>query len=85
MYIMYTNYVMYWLINFGMPAPHSVKARGRHGTASLDLTVPAELKRQYGISEGDVFIVDVDNQDGELTISYKRVHRAEPEIGENKL
>ena len=74
---------MYRLMKFAMPAPHSVKARGRHGTASLDLTVPAELKREYGISEGDVFIVDMDDRDGELTISYKRVHEAEPETGKN--
>lgn len=60
-----------------MPAPHSVKARGRHGTSSLDLTVPAELKREHNISEGDVFIVEIDDEGGDLTITYERVHEAE--------
>jgi bifunctional DNA-binding transcriptional regulator/antitoxin component of YhaV-PrlF toxin-antitoxin module len=60
-----------------MPAPHSVKARGRHGTSSLDLTVPAELKREHDILEGDVFIVEIDDEDGDLTITYERVHEAD--------
>ena len=77
MYIMYSNYVMYRLKNAAMPAPHSVKARSRQGTSSLDLTIPTELKREYGFSKGDVFIVDVEGEDGELTITYKRVHDAE--------
>ena len=60
-----------------MPAPHSVKARVRQGTESLDLTIPAELKREHGITPGDVFIVEVQDGTGDLTISYKRVHEAE--------
>jgi len=61
-----------------MPAPHSVKARGRHGTESLDLTIPAELKREYGISEGDIFVVTI-SDDGELVIDYERIHDADSE------
>lgn len=61
-----------------MPAPYSVKARGRHGTPSLDLTIPAELKREYGISEGDVFIVDINENKNKLSITYERIHEAEP-------
>lgn len=62
-----------------VPAPFNVKARGRHGTASLDLTIPAELKREYEISEGDIFLVEVSEEDGdELKISYKRIHEADP-------
>jgi hypothetical protein len=78
MYIMYTNYVMYRQKASGVPAPFTVKARGRHGTSSLDLTIPTELMREHGISEGDVFLVEVDEQDDELTISYQRIHEAEP-------
>ena len=77
MYIMYSNYVMYRLTTVAMPAPHSVKARARHGTSSLDLTVPAELKREHGVSEGDVFIVDIESKEGDLTITYERVHEAQ--------
>jgi bifunctional DNA-binding transcriptional regulator/antitoxin component of YhaV-PrlF toxin-antitoxin module len=60
-----------------MPAPHSIKARVRQGTESLDLTIPAELKREHGITAGDVFIVEVQDGTDDLTISYERVHEAE--------
>jgi len=73
---MYTKYVMYSSIIDAMPAPFSVKARGRHGTESLDLTIPAELKREHDISEGDVFVVSV-NDSGEIVIEYERIHEAE--------
>jgi len=66
---------MYSSVINGMPAPFSVKARGRHGTESLDLTIPAELKREYGISEGDLFVVSV-NDDGDIVLEYERVHDA---------
>ena len=59
-----------------MPRPFTVKARGRHGTESLDLTIPAEVKREYGISEGDVFKVDVETDDG-LSITYDRILETE--------
>lgn len=59
-----------------MPAPFTVKARGRQGTESLDLTIPAELKREHDIAQGDVFLVEVDDED-ELTVRYKRLHEAE--------
>ncbi len=59
-----------------MPAPFTVKARGRHGTESLDLTIPAELKREHDISEGDVFLVEIEESD-ELSITYNRIHEAE--------
>lgn len=78
MYIMHSNYVMYSSGNDVVPAPYNVKARGRHGTSSLDLTIPAELKREYGISKGDVFIVEVEKEAEELSITYERVHQAEP-------
>lgn len=61
-----------------MPEPFSVKARGRHGTESLDLTIPVELKREHGITQGDVFLVEV-SPDGELSIKYERIHDAETE------
>jgi len=67
---------MYSSIIDAMPAPFSVKARGRHGTESLNLTIPAELKREHDISEGDVFVVSV-NDSGEIVIEYERIHEAE--------
>jgi len=68
---------MYRSVIDDMPAPFSVKARGRHGTESLDLTIPAELKREHDISEGDVFVVSVNDDDEEIVIEYKRVHDAD--------
>lgn len=61
--------------NSAVPAPFTVKARGRQGTESLDLTIPAELKREHGICEGDVFLVEV-NSEGDLIIDYKRIHES---------
>ncbi len=67
---------MYPSVSEGMPEPFTVKARGRQGTASLDLTIPAEYSREHGINEGDVFLVEV-NEEDELVISYERIHEAE--------
>jgi len=58
-----------------VPEPFTVKARGRQGTASLDLTIPTEYRRKYGINEGDVFLVEI-NEEDELEISYERIHEA---------
>ena len=63
------------LYSAGVPEPFTVKARGRHGTESLDLTIPAEYKREYGINEGDVFLVKI-NEESKLEISYERIHEA---------
>ena len=61
-----------------MGEPYNVKARVHHGSESLDLTIPAELRRDKGITPGDLFIVEADENDaGNLLIEYKRVHEAE--------
>lgn len=77
MYIMYTNNVVYRFSTDPMPAPYNVKARGRHGTESLDLTIPAEIKREHGITAGDVFVVEIQDEADDLAISYKRIHEAD--------
>ncbi len=78
MYIMCTNYVIQTNSLSTVPAPFTVKARGRQGTESLDLTIPVELKREYGISQGDVFVVDVnEGDDGDLSINYERIHNVD--------
>ena len=38
-----------------------VKVRGRHGTKSLDITIPAELSKKFDINAGDLFKVKVIN------------------------
>lgn len=60
-----------------MGEPYNVKARVHHGSESLDITIPAELKREYGISPGDVFLVSAEEEDGEFTLEYERIHKQE--------
>jgi UDP-N-acetylmuramate-alanine ligase len=60
-----------------MGAPYNVKAREHHGSESLDITIPAELKREYEISPGDVFLVEADESDNQLVLRYERIHNAE--------
>jgi bifunctional DNA-binding transcriptional regulator/antitoxin component of YhaV-PrlF toxin-antitoxin module len=53
----------------------TVKARARSGTASLDITIPVEVREEYGINAGDVFEVRTqETEDGELVITYELVH-----------
>ena len=51
----------------------TVKARKHHG-ATLDLTIPAEIMREYNISEGDVFELTIMEEKGP-TLTYKRVYK----------
>lgn len=55
-----------------MDEPHSVKARTHHGSESLDITIPAEIKREYGINSGDIFVVTAADDD-ELILKYKKI------------
>lgn len=53
----------------------TVKAREHHGSSSYDLTIPAEVVKEYDLQIGDVFQVTAerDEEDGEVVITYKRV------------
>lgn len=52
----------------------SVKAREHHGSKSLDLTIPVELKEKYNIQAGDVFEIEIQERGGELVaIAYKKM------------
>ena len=51
----------------------TVKARAHHGASSLNLTIPAEMVREFKISEGDIFVVEVENVVG-IKLIYKRVY-----------
>ena len=54
----------------------TVKARVHHGADSLDLTIPADVVREFDLNSGDIFEVDV--SDGEsLEIKYERVYESE--------
>lgn len=51
----------------------TIKARGRQGTDSLDLTIPVEVRRKYNVSPGDVFEMFAAKEGNELRIKYRRV------------
>ena len=53
-----------------------VKVRGRHGTKSLDITIPAELSEKFDINAGDLFKVKVIKDDDLLTINYQLVYKS---------
>ena len=54
----------------------TVKAREHYGAKSLDLTIPAEIRRKYRIEPGDIFVIEVEEIDGYLVLKYKRVYCA---------
>ncbi len=52
----------------------TVKAREHHGSKSLDLTIPVEIADRHKLTAGDVFEIEIQEKDGELTtILYKRM------------
>lgn len=54
---------------------HIVKVRGRHGTKSLDITIPAKLSEKYNIEVGDLFKVKINNEDETLIIKYELIYK----------
>lgn len=55
----------------------TLKARERHGADSLDLTIPTKIVRELGVSEGDVFKLDVEKDSEEIKLIYKRIYKSE--------
>ena len=55
-----------------------VKARERQGTSSLDLTLPADIRKEYGLSKGDVFKVEVIKEDDGFKIIYSLIYKNKP-------
>lgn len=52
-----------------------VKVRGRHGTKSLDLTIPAELSKEFDINAGDLFKVNITSDGDMITIKYELIYK----------
>jgi hypothetical protein len=52
----------------------TVKARAHHGTSSLDISIPADVIKEYNIHAGDVFEVTTTSTNKEFRIVYKRVY-----------
>lgn len=74
MYIKYIKYYMYLNIESNNMEKTTVKARSRQGTNSMDLTIPAKVCNELGISPGDIFELTV-NKDKEDILTYKRVYK----------
>ena len=52
-----------------------VKVRGRQGTKSLDLTIPAKLSKEFNINAGDVFKVNILSDNDVITIKYELIYK----------
>ena len=52
-----------------------VKVRGRHGTNSLDITIPAKISSEYDIKAGDLFKIIVNNVKEGPVISYELIYK----------
>jgi hypothetical protein len=52
----------------------TVKARAHYGASSLNLTIPAEIKRKYKVNVGDIFEITEIEEDGTLVLQYKKVY-----------
>lgn len=53
-----------------------VKARKHHGSDSLDITIPAKLRRQMEINVGDVFVVTYKKEGDSLILEYERIFQS---------
>lgn len=59
-------------------AKKTVKVRGRDGTATKDLSIPAAITREHDIETGDVFSIDVStDESGRIVLEYTRVYAGE--------
>lgn len=59
-------------------AKKTVKVRGREGTATMDISIPASITRNFDIEQGDVFSIETGtDEQGRLTITYTRVFSGE--------
>lgn len=52
-----------------------VKVRGRQGTKSLDITIPAKLSEEYNIKAGDLFKVNIINENDVIFIRYELIYK----------
>lgn len=53
----------------------TVKVRGRSGTRSLDLTIPAEVADSLGIRAGDLMELSAGPESGTPELKYRRIYK----------
>lgn len=56
----------------------TVKVRGRKGSPTMDISIPAAITREYDVDRGDVFTIDTETDDkGRLVLRYTRVYNGD--------
>lgn len=56
----------------------TVAARGRDGTSTMDISIPAGIAREHEIEIGDEFAIDAaTDEDGRLVLRYTRLDEAD--------
>ncbi|AWX32240.1 hypothetical protein AW729_03590 [Methanosphaera sp. BMS] len=58
---------------------YTVKARQRYGSNSIDLTLPASIRKEYSINHGDIFKISPIEKDNVLTLEYRLIYHNEDE------
>lgn len=58
---------------------YTVKARQRYGSNSIDLTLPASIRKEYSINHGDIFKISPIEKDDVLTLEYRLIYHNEDE------
>lgn len=58
---------------------YTVKARKRYGSNSIDLTLPASIRKEYSINHGDIFKISPIKKNNTLTFEYKLIYHNEDE------
>lgn len=53
-----------------------VKVRGRHGTKSLDITIPAKLSAEHNINPGDLFKVNISKDKDKIKLTYELIYKS---------
>lgn len=54
---------------------YTVKARQRQGTKSIDLTLPADISKEYSITRGDIFKIDPVLENDTLKLEYTLIYQ----------
>ncbi|MBQ6219699.1 MAG: hypothetical protein IJJ47_08210 [Methanosphaera sp.] len=55
---------------------YTVKARQRQGTKSIDLTLPADISKEFSITKGDIFKIDPVYKDETLKLEYTLIYQS---------
>ncbi|WP_409200032.1 hypothetical protein [Methanobrevibacter sp. DSM 116169] len=54
---------------------YTIKARERQGTKSMDLTLPVDVIKKYDLKSGDIYKIEINDENNELKITYKLVYK----------